>query len=100
MPVAFPVTDLLFRIPFLGRAFIFAIPIANYVDEPQLSKKQRYDWAILDTFDMLSPFYDQPMTEAEVMVPLRDSGMDVWRSSENGLNIVGRRPIVSSPSDV
>ncbi len=91
MPLAFPVTDLLFRLPVLGRAFMFAIPIANYVNEPQLSKKQRYDWAILDTFDMLSPFYDQPMTEAEAMGPLRDAGMDVWRTTENGLNIVGRR---------
>ena len=54
MPVLFPITELLFRVPRLGRWFQFAIPVANYVHERQLSMAQRYRWAILDTFDMLA----------------------------------------------
>jgi SAM-dependent methyltransferase len=93
MPVAFPITDVLFRIPVLGRAFMFAIPVANYVHEKQLNDEQRYAWAVLDTFDMLSPYYDQPMTEAEARKPLLESGIDATRLAGSGLNLVGRRSL-------
>jgi hypothetical protein len=91
MPMAFPVSDVLFRIPILGKAFMFVIPVANYVHEKQLSRQQRYAWAVLDTFDMLSPHYDQPMTEEEARKPLTDSGIEVKRQSFAGLNLVGKR---------
>lgn len=91
MPVAFPVTEVLFRIPILGRAFMFVLPVANYVNEKQLSHKQRYDWAILDTFDMLSPQFDQPMTESEAATALRSAGVEVKKNSDVGVNLVGRR---------
>ena len=93
MPVAFPLTDLLFRIPGLGRAFEFAIPVANYVRETALTRKQRYDWAVLDTFDMLSPAFDQPQTQREAETALTAAGADELRRLNNpGLNLVGRRP--------
>jgi SAM-dependent methyltransferase len=66
MPVLFPVTDRLFRVPVLGRVASFAIPVANYVDNAQFSREQRYREAVLDTFDSLSPRYDSPMTWQEV----------------------------------
>jgi SAM-dependent methyltransferase len=91
MPVAFPITDVLFRVPVLGRAFMFVIPVANYVHEKQLSRKQRYDWAILDTFDMLSPQFDQPMTEPEAADALKSAGVDSKRHSYDGLNLVGHK---------
>jgi SAM-dependent methyltransferase len=92
MPLLFPLTNVLFRIPGLGRVFTFAIPVANYVDEPQLSAKQRYDWAILDTFDMLSPEYDQPQTEAEVAEVLAARGIDeITRLPNPGVNLIGRK---------
>ncbi len=91
MPVAFPATNLLFRLPGLGKLFMFMIPVANYVHEKQLSDKQRYAWAILDTFDMLSPYYDQPMTEDEASQALKEAGVETTRKSESGLNLVGRR---------
>jgi ubiquinone/menaquinone biosynthesis C-methylase UbiE/uncharacterized protein YbaR (Trm112 family) len=91
MPVVFPLTDILFRMPFLGRVFMFAIPVANYVNEKQLSREQRYSWAILDTFDMLSPAYDQPMTEAEAQAPLIESGIAAKRLDNPGLNLVGKK---------
>jgi SAM-dependent methyltransferase len=91
MPIAFPVTSVLFRVPLLGRVFRFVIPIANYVEERQLSDQQRYAWAVLDTFDMLSPYYDQPMTEVEARKPLLESGIEVTRHTYYGLNLVGKR---------
>jgi len=92
MPVLFPLTDVLFRIPLLGRLFAFAIPIANYVNEPELSRKQRYDWAVLDTFDMLSPQFDQPQTEREVHQALVAEGVEeIMRLPNSGLNLVGRK---------
>lgn len=91
MPAAFPLTDLLFRVPVLGKGFMFAIPVANYVHDEQLSRDQRYAWAILDTFDMLSPAFDQPMTEEEARKPLREAGFEVSRTTLNGLNLVGKR---------
>lgn len=92
MPIAFPLTDVLFRIPVLGKFFMFSIPIANYVHERQLNRKQRYAWAILDTFDMLSPQFDSPMTEAEASKILAESGVnEISRLTDSGLNLVGKR---------
>ena len=91
MPAAFPMTEILFRIPLLGKAFRFMIPVANYVHDKQLNKKQRYSWAVLDTFDMLSPAFDQPMTEEEARKPLTESGFEVSRLTYGGLNLVGTR---------
>jgi SAM-dependent methyltransferase len=66
MPVLFPVTSVLFSIPGAGRLFNFMIPVANYVDKPAFARELRYQEALLDTFDMLSPAYDCPMTPSEV----------------------------------
>jgi SAM-dependent methyltransferase len=65
MPILFPLTDKLFRLPVLGKAVRFAIPVANYVDAIE-DRDLRYRTAILDTFDMLSPKHDDPMTFREV----------------------------------
>jgi len=92
MPYAFPVTDVLFRVPVLGKLFMFTIPVANYVHEKQLTRDQRYAWAVLDTFDMLSPQYDQPLTEEEASHALAKEGIKSIRRLPNlGLNLVARR---------
>lgn len=93
MPAAFPITDVLFRLPGLGRVFKFLIPVANYVDERALTREQRYQWAILDTFDMLSPQFDQPMTEDEASAALTDGGVgEIHRQSDNaGVNLKGKK---------
>lgn len=78
MPVAFPVTDVLFRLPLLGKVAQFSIPIANYRHSEDFSDEQRYEEAVLDTFDMLSPAYDSPMTWREVEGALREAGASHW----------------------
>lgn len=94
MLIAFPITNILFRIPLLGRVFMFAIPIANYVHEKQLNREQRYAWAILDTFDMLLPQYDSPMNLAEVSKVLTESGIgEISRPALRGVNVVGKRTV-------
>ena len=63
VPKWFPVSSLLIRIPYIGKFLCQIIPISNYTMQfPELSKHQLVEWAILDTFDMLSPEYDQPQT--------------------------------------
>lgn len=92
MPVVFPVTSFLFRLPVVGKAFAFAIPVANYVHEPALSKEQRYNWALLDTFDMLSPEYDLPQKEPRVREILTRAGVrDIKRVTRGSLNLKGKR---------
>jgi SAM-dependent methyltransferase len=93
LPLLFPVTEVLFRIPLLGRAFRFVIPVANYVDFRDLTLRQRYRWALMDTFDMLAPKYDSPQTKAEVSERLSRSGfVDIERGRGSGLNLIARRP--------
>jgi 2-polyprenyl-3-methyl-5-hydroxy-6-metoxy-1,4-benzoquinol methylase/uncharacterized protein YbaR (Trm112 family) len=92
MPILFPVTNVLFRVPVVGPVFKFTIPVANYTGESSLTREQRYEWAILDTFDMLAPEYDQPQTSAEAEEALSAAGMSELRRLPNsGLNIIGSK---------
>lgn len=87
MPVLFPLSEILCRFPVLSRFFRWAIAVANYVEEPRLSVAQRYRWAILDTFDALSPRYD-PQRERDVVQIFRDAQLvDVQRGDAVGLNL-------------
>jgi SAM-dependent methyltransferase len=92
LPLLFPLTEVLFRVPLLGRVFRFVIPVANYVDVRDLTLQQRYRWALMDTFDMLGPRYDSPQTQADVSELLSRSGfVDIERGQGAGLNLVARR---------
>ena len=92
MPVLFPLSEVAFRIPIANRFLRFAIPIANYVGERELSARQRYAWSLMDTFDMLSPQYDQPQTEPDVSAAMHSEGIDeINRTKVKGLNLTGRK---------
>ena len=92
MPIFYPITALLFYIPFIGRLFMFVVPIANYAHLSGLSFKQRYRCVILDTFDMLSPQFDYPQTRQEVEASLSASGIEkIKRLNADGLNITGEK---------
>jgi ubiquinone/menaquinone biosynthesis C-methylase UbiE len=70
----FPITSFLFSLPVpLSRFFRFIIPIANYVEFTYKSKKDATEEAVLDTFDMLSPQYDQPIKKEEILNWIRSS---------------------------
>jgi ubiquinone/menaquinone biosynthesis C-methylase UbiE/uncharacterized protein YbaR (Trm112 family) len=92
MPVGFAVTNVLYRIPVLSKFFQFVIPVANYVEESELTAEQRYDWAVLDTFDMLSPAFDQPQTQAEAEKALSEAGISqIQRRPNGGLTLAGKK---------
>jgi SAM-dependent methyltransferase/uncharacterized protein YbaR (Trm112 family) len=92
MPVLFPVSDRLFRLPVVGKLARFVIPVANYVENDQFSHEQRYRESILDTFDMLSPQYDDPMIWQEVDDVLKRAGAARWQfHTEVPINVTGER---------
>ncbi len=71
----FPVTKVLFSIPYgIGRLMAYLIPIANYSNYSYLSNQHAKEEAILDTFDMLSPKYDCPITKSELRTWVFASG--------------------------
>jgi len=101
MPFAFAATEILFRIPLLKRVCRFLLPISNYTEERRLTWRQRYRWAILDTFDALSPAYDQPVRQVDLEYWLHDAGIvGVRRLPNPGLNLVGQRNAASTPPSV
>lgn len=62
VPVLLPASRCIGRIPVLGHLLKRLIPVANFDGELPLSMQQLYEWAVLDTFDWLSPAYDYPQT--------------------------------------
>jgi SAM-dependent methyltransferase len=88
MPVLFPLTEVTFRLPgLLGRVFRFLIPVSNYVGantytNAGLSLRERYRWAVMDTFDMLAPAYDQPQRYEDVVRTLQSTGVRDLRRTD------------------
>jgi len=63
VPKWFPISSFLLQIPLFGKFLAQIIPISNYSKQyPFMSQKDLVKWAILDTFDMLSPQYDNPQS--------------------------------------
>lgn len=90
MPILFPITDHLFRVPVVGPLARFAIPVATYADTGELSRRQRYAEAVLDTFDMLSPTYDAPLAPGRVRALLDAMNIrDIEWVSEIPVNVRG-----------
>jgi SAM-dependent methyltransferase len=71
-----PISRAIGRIPKFGRALRCAIPVSNYDGIFPLSNKQLREWALLDTFDMLAPKYDQPQTMSTIHAWFEMAGME------------------------
>ena len=54
------------RIPVMGRYLKRVVPVVDYTEIYPLSPQQLEEWALLDTFDMLAPAYDRPLSVATV----------------------------------
>ena len=80
---------LLKKVPFLGRLFARLVPVADYSDILPLSQKQIREWAILDTFDWLTPTYDNPQTKKSLRRWLNEFGFNQIEVLKEG-HIVGR----------
>ncbi len=62
------------RVPLVGRILKRIVPVADYTGRFPLNDRQLKEWALLDTFDMLAPTYDNPQTAATVKKWFEDAG--------------------------
>jgi SAM-dependent methyltransferase len=70
-----PATRLINHIPKLGCWLNWRLLIADYRGIYDLPDSMLKEWAVLDTFDMLSPAYDQPQTLETVQRWFREAGL-------------------------
>lgn len=75
VPVLLPISRILGRIPVAGKLLRRAIPVANYEGILPLTETQLREWAILDTFDWLSPAYDHPQTATTARQLVEQAGL-------------------------
>ena len=95
VPKWFPLSTNLLKVPYVGKFLAQIIPILNYSDHfPELSKKELIDWAILDTFDMLSPAYDKPQTLKTLREWAVTSNLEIiyCGRGDNGYVLVAKKP--------
>lgn len=83
----FPVSLAIGQIPLIGRKLRYVIPVANYEGIYPLSKEQLKEWAVLDTFDMLSPKYDQPQSLDALRFWFEQAGMSEIEIFRSGFNV-------------
>jgi SAM-dependent methyltransferase len=93
VPRWLPFDTRLARVPKLGRFLTAAVPCWNYTGLLPLDGDELRAWAVLDTFDALSPRYDSPQTLEAVCSWVEDAGLvdaDV-RYGGNGIEVNARR---------
>ena len=88
IPKWLPVDTLIKRLPVVGRLLGMAVPCWNYHYLP-LSREQRVEWGILDTFDALAPTYDYPQTPEAVSEWFRSAGLADVRVRIGGNGVLG-----------
>ena len=66
VPALLIISQALGRVPLIGRGLQRIVPIADYTNDYPLTSQQLKEWALLDTFDMLAPTYDNPQTATTV----------------------------------
>lgn len=95
VPVLLPVSNAVGRLPRVGRTLRHAVPVANYAGVLDLTPQQLEEWSVLDTFDWLSPRYDQPQSAATLQQWLEAAGLVEGWVGRMGFNVVrGRKPPV------
>ena len=75
VPWILPLSIFLSLFPFIGVALKRILPIANYYNIYPLSRDQLIEWAVLDTFDMLSPEFDSPLTKNMLHKYMKETGL-------------------------
>jgi SAM-dependent methyltransferase len=90
VPRWLPIDNRLQRIPALGQCVAGMIPCWNYTGMLPLTQEQVREWAILDTFDALSPTYDFPQTISEVRSWFEKAELSDIDVRQGGIGILGR----------
>ena len=89
VPKLWPVSVGLDGIPMVGPFLKRLVPVANYRGILPLSDQQLQEWALLDTFDWLSPEFDNPQTAGTVQRWLQQAGLEKIEVLKAG-HLVGR----------
>ncbi|MBL9145741.1 MAG: methyltransferase domain-containing protein [Verrucomicrobiaceae bacterium] len=78
----------------LGMHINLALLVADYRGHFDLSEEMLKEWAILDTFDLLSAYYDQPQTVKTLQQWFEEAGLDDIRVhlGFNGIEGHGKAP--------
>ena len=76
VPALLGVATVAGRVPVIGPTLRRAVPVADYRGVFDLDEAQQREWSVLDTFDWLSPRYDQPQTAATLRSWLEDAGLE------------------------
>jgi 2-polyprenyl-3-methyl-5-hydroxy-6-metoxy-1,4-benzoquinol methylase len=75
VPRLLPLSAALGRVPRVGSLLKRVVPVANYIGELPLDDRQQVEWSLLDTFDWLSPTFDNPQTASTVRRWLDEAGL-------------------------
>ncbi len=97
VPKWLPVDTRLARVPRLGRFLIAVVPCWNYTGLLPLSDEELRAWAILDTYDALSPRHDFPQTLEAVREWCGAAGLVEVnvREGGNGIEVTAQRGVPS-----
>ena len=97
IPWWLPIDTLIKKIPVLGNLLGAIVPCWNY-HEGKLTKEQRVEWAIMDTFDALAPAYDKPASLSDVERWFKDCGYTDFEVRKGGNGVVGNgiKPVAAT----
>lgn len=70
-----PISRAVGNVPLLGGGLRRILPVANYAGVLPLTDQQQLEWSLLDTFDWLSPEYDNPQTAATARLWMEQAGI-------------------------
>ena len=89
VPRLLALSRLLARVPVVGAGLKRLVPVANYTGLLPLSESQHLEWSLLDTFDWLSPEFDNPQTPETVRDWFECAGLEAIEVFKAGL-LIGR----------
>lgn len=89
IPKWLPIDTQLASVPRIGPWLVSIVPCWNYTNILPLSAEDTVRWAILDTFDALSPTYDKPQTLEEVLSWFEQARLSNVRVEHGSNGIVG-----------
>lgn len=73
VPRLLPLSTALHKVPKVGEYLARLVPVANWRKNIKLPAKEMYhEWAVLDTFDWLSPAYESPQSRKSLEAALQD----------------------------
>lgn len=88
VPGLFSLSQRIGNIPLVGRVLKRAVPVADYTGMYPLTQHQLKEWALLDTFDWLSPEYDQPQQRDDVRRWISSAGFEQTAVVKAGFMVV------------